>query len=127
MSHHIESAALRALRIQLGCDTESQSRFVRDFVDLWNTRTERLTAALALPDEEEAHIVLLGIRSGSIMVGAVVLEATAALIHSALKSGDLAGCRSYLPRLTEVGALACGELSDLFALDEPGTGRGPRA
>ena len=127
VSAQIESAALCALRTQLGGDAKSQLRFVRDFIDLWNTRAERLTTALALPDQEEAHIVLLSIRSSSMMVGAVVLEATASLIHSALKSGDLAGCRRHLPRLTEVGALACGELSDRFALDEPGTGRGPSA
>ena len=43
VSAQIESAALCALRTQLGGDAKSQLRFVRDFVDLWNTRVERLT------------------------------------------------------------------------------------
>ena len=40
--------------------------------------------------DEEAHVVLLSIRSSRTMVGAVALEAVADVIHGALKSRDLA-------------------------------------
>ncbi|HSP51866.1 MAG TPA: hypothetical protein VLO00_03130 [Cryobacterium sp.] len=126
MSTLLDDRALGALLRQLGGDAGAQCRFAQDFVDLWQPRADRLVEALGhslgepvgdsagRTDAEQAHVVLLSIRSSSVMVGAVVLEATAGLIHSALARGDFDGCRQHLPRLLEVGARTCRELAELF-------------
>ena len=117
MSNHIEATALRALLSQVGGNHDLQRRFVHDFVHLWQSRTERLQAALEFPDAEEAHVVLLAIRSSSTMVGAVTVEATAAMMHDALRNGDIPGSLRHLNRLHEVGEFACHDLSVMFALE----------
>jgi HPt (histidine-containing phosphotransfer) domain-containing protein len=111
----IEDGALDTLLAQVGGDTELRQRFLRDFVRLWDSRAERLGRSLAAQDLQEAHVVLLSIRSSSEMVGAVVVEATAALVHGALTQGDLDGCLRHLPRLLEVGESTCRELAVLAA------------
>ena len=114
----LEDGALETLLTQVGGDTSLRHRFLRDFVALWPSRAERLAESLARPDLEEAHVVLLSIRSTSTMVGAVVLESTAALVHSALALKDLPGCFRHLPRLIEVGEATCAELAVLAARAE---------
>lgn len=119
MSVHIEAAALGALLAEVGGDRELQRRFVHDFVQLWHGRSERLAAALAVPNAgnaEEAHVVLLSIRSSSTMVGAIRVEATAALMHEALRVGDFAGSVRHLDQLRAVGEQACVDLALMFAL-----------
>ncbi|MCU1445729.1 hypothetical protein [Cryobacterium sp.] len=117
MSVHIDATALRALLSQMGGNHELQRRFVHDFVHLWSSRSQRLQKALAFPDAEEAHVVLLSIRSSSTMVGAVTVEATAAIMHDALREGDIAGSARHIDRLNEVGESACHDLAVMFALD----------
>ncbi|MGO4783063.1 hypothetical protein [Cryobacterium sp. W22_MBD10_FK3] len=118
MSAHIEATALRALLTQMGGDRDMQRRFVHDFVHLWHSRSQRLSAALGaqFPDAEEAHVVLLSIRSSSTMVGAVTVEATAAMMHDALRDGDIPGSLRHIQRLNQVGELACNDLATMFAL-----------
>ena len=119
MSAHIEATALRALLTQMGGDRGMQRRFVHDFVHLWHSRSQRLAAALGaqFPDAEEAHVVLLSIRSSSTMVGAVTVEATAAMMHDALRDGDIPGSMRHITRLNEVGEQACADLATMFALE----------
>jgi HPt (histidine-containing phosphotransfer) domain-containing protein len=117
LSAHIEATALRALLSQVGGNHDLQRRFVHDFVHLWRSRSDRLQKALAFPDAEEAHVVLLAIRSSSTMVGAITVEATAAMMHDALREGDLAGSTRHIKRLNEVGEHACHDLSVMFALE----------
>jgi HPt (histidine-containing phosphotransfer) domain-containing protein len=117
LSKHVEATALRALLSQVGGNHELQRRFVHDFVHLWKSRAERLQTALEFPDAEEAHVVLLAIRSSSTMVGAVTVEATAAMMHDALRTGDIPGSIRHLNRLTEVGEFACHDLAVMFALE----------
>jgi hypothetical protein len=116
MGDHLESSALRALHSQLGGDHALQQRFVGDFVALWTVRTERLERALDQTHLEDADVVLRSIRSSSRMVGAVRLEAVAALIHGAVKRGDVPGCRLHLARLHTLGSDACRELRAHFKL-----------
>jgi HPt (histidine-containing phosphotransfer) domain-containing protein len=116
VSAHIEDAALRALLSQMGGDRQMQSRFVHDFVQLWGSRSQRLEAALAFPDSEEAHVVLLSIRTSSAMVGAVTVGAIAAMMHDALRDGDIPGTVRHLPRLNVLGEQACHDLVALFPL-----------
>ncbi|WP_139256828.1 hypothetical protein [Herbiconiux ginsengi] len=90
---------------------ESRGRFVLDFINLWETRSQRLMNALGSHDFDEADVVLLSIRSSSTMLGAWPLEAIAGMVHAAVKRTDLAGCVGHLARLREVGAATCLELT----------------
>jgi hypothetical protein len=111
---HVDGTALGDLLASLGGDALALARFMRDFVNLWGSRSERLATALARADADEAHVVLLSIRSTSVMVGAVRLEAVAAGLHNTLKFGDFDGCRGQLAGLAEAGAVTCAELVELF-------------
>jgi hypothetical protein len=116
MSRLIDDTSLATLLGSLGHDQAAVARFVRDFVSLWDTRVQRLTDALELPDPEEIHVVLLSIRSSSQMIGAHMLEATAGLMHSALARQDIDGARQHLGRLIQVGQETSQELSERFAI-----------
>lgn len=123
MSAQIAVTALHDLLSQLGGDREVQRRFVHDYLRLWRGRSERLTAALAVPgagNAEEAHVVLLSIRSSSTMVGAVRVEAAAAMMHDALRDGDIAGSVRHIDQLNRVGEQACADLALMFALQRHG-------
>jgi hypothetical protein len=50
MSRLIDDTSLATLLGSLGHDQAAVARFVRDFVSLWDTRVQRLTDALELPD-----------------------------------------------------------------------------
>jgi hypothetical protein len=113
VSELLDPVALRSLLSQVGGDKRSHRRFMLDFVSLWDTRSQRLMNALTRADVEDAHIVLLGIRSSSVMLGAVGVLGEADAMHAALRSGDLDACRGGLPRLLQTGAATCRELSAL--------------
>ncbi|WP_066039335.1 hypothetical protein [Herbiconiux solani] len=91
-------------------DDEGRGRFVHDFINLWETRSQRLMKALGNHDFEDADVVLLSIRSSSTMLGAWPLEAIAGMVHSAVKAFDLQGSLVHLARLQEVGTNTCREL-----------------
>jgi len=104
-----------ALALLSSVGDESRGRFVLDFINLWETRSQRLMNALSSHDFDDADVVLLSIRSSSTMLGAWSLEAIAGMVHAAVKRGDLPGSVSHLARLREVGEQTCQEL---FALLE---------
>jgi hypothetical protein len=116
MSRLLDEDALTALLTSVGRDGGALSRFARDFVSLWETRVQRLTNALDRRDAEEAHVVLLSIRSSSKMIGAQVVEATASLMHSSLDRLDMERCAQHLGRLGQVGQETCAELESRFGL-----------
>jgi hypothetical protein len=116
MSRLLDEDALHDLLTSLGRDEGARTRFARDFVSLWDTRVQRLTNALDLPDLEETHVVLLSIRSSSRMIGAQMVEATACLMHSALGRQDIDGTKQHLGRLIQVGQETSLELSERFGL-----------
>jgi len=116
-TRYIEHHRYSRLLDHLSGDAASQRRFVLDFVSLWTPRTERLQQALATNNLQDADVVLLSIRSSSTMIGAMMLEAAAGLIHSAVKRRDVAGAEKHLARLHELGGLTCAEL--LWILEHP--------
>lgn len=91
-----------------------QREFVHDFISLWDTRTQRLMNDLTSGDRADADVVLLSIRSSSRMLGLSALEAAAALVHGALKSGDLSQCLPYFERMSRIGHETCAELRELM-------------
>lgn len=112
-SRYVEQDVTLALLSSIG--DETRGRFVLDFINLWETRSQRLMNALGNHDFDDADVVLLSIRSSSTMLGAWPLEAIAGMVHAAVKRADLAGSLTHLARLREVGAQTCQEL---FALLE---------
>jgi hypothetical protein len=116
MSRLLDEDALHSLLTAVGWDEGARTRFARDFVSLWETRVRRLAKALDSRDAEEAHVVLLSIRSSSKMIGAQVVDATASLMHSSLDRQDLEGCAQHLGRLDQVGQETCAELDVRFGL-----------
>jgi len=116
MSRLLDEDALHDLLTSVGRDAGARSRFALDFVSLWETRVRRLTNALDRRDAEEAHVVLLSIRSSSKMIGAQVIEAAASLMHSALERQEFESCTRHLPRLDQVGQETCAELDVRFGV-----------
>ena len=108
---YVEQDVTLALLSSIG--DQNSGRFVLDFINLWETRSQRLMNALSSHDFDEADVVLLSIRSSSTMLGAWTLEAIAGMVHAAVKRADLAGSLSHLARLREVGAQTCRELQAL--------------
>ncbi|GAA2239480.1 hypothetical protein N1031_17030 [Herbiconiux moechotypicola] len=113
MTRYVDRATALDLLGVVG-DDEHRGRFVHDFINLWETRSQRLMKALGIRDFEDADVVLLSIRSSSTMLGAWPLEAIAGMVHSAVKAEDLAGAMRHLARLHEVGSATCTELVSLL-------------
>jgi hypothetical protein len=106
---YVEHDALISLLNSVG-DDDRRGRFVHDFINLWETRSQRLMKALGNRDFEDADVVLLSIRSSSTMLGAWPLEAIGGMMHSAVKCFDLQGALRHLARLNDVGTATCREL-----------------
>ncbi|AXH35185.1 hypothetical protein DVJ78_07010 [Humibacter sp. BT305] len=106
----VELSTLRSLLNTIATDGPARERFIHDFINLWETRSQRLMKALGSRDFEDADVVCLSIRSSSTMLGAWTLEAIAGMVHTAVKQQDIAGCMSHLARLHEVGQHTCAEL-----------------
>jgi hypothetical protein len=107
---YVESSTLRSFLNTIATDGPTRERFIHDFINLWEIRSQRLMKALGSRDFEDADVVCLSIRSSSTMLGAWTLEAIAGMVHTAVKQEDLPGCMSHLARLHEVGQHTCREL-----------------
>lgn len=111
MTPLVDPSLLQRMRLDFGGDETTPHRFVTDFLALWNDRELRLRTALASDDLEEAHVVLLSIRSSSQMLGAIRLEITASRLHAAVKDRDLGGYQQHLTGLSAIAADTCLELT----------------
>jgi hypothetical protein len=103
----IDPRALATLSADLTGDGASVHRFIRDFLGLWQARVDRLKSALACEALDALHVVLLSIRTSASMLGAVLLEASAALMLGAVQRADLAACSAQLSHLIQSGQEAC--------------------
>ena len=116
-TRYVEQDVTLALLCSIGDQTSG--RFVLDFINLWETRSQRLMNALGNHDVGDADVVLLSIRSSSTMLGAWPLEAIAGMVHAAVKKADLGASLGHLARLREVGAETCRELRALVQTLRP--------
>jgi hypothetical protein len=114
-SDYLDSSVLRALLDDLGGDIASLAGFINDFVNLWDTRAQRLTDALATQCVDEAHVVLLSIRASAHMIGAVVLAATATAMLDALHRSGIAACERSIGNLIGDGEVSCRALAAVLA------------
>lgn len=113
----VDAGELRRLLRELSGDLRSRHRFVQTYVEMWPTRLGRLKAALDAEDTNEAKVVLLSIRSSSVMLGVVGVAGLSSAGLRALTEGDLGRAREISASLEEMGRGSCERLLELDAAD----------
>jgi HPt (histidine-containing phosphotransfer) domain-containing protein len=113
----VDADELRRLLRELSGDLRSRRRFVQTYVEMWPTRLARLGAALDAGDTEESKVVLLSIRSSSVMLGVVGVAGLASAGLQAIELGRLERARELHTALQEVGLRSCERLLELDAAD----------
>ncbi|WP_138944670.1 Hpt domain-containing protein [Plantibacter sp. M259] len=113
----VDADELRRLLRELSGDLRSRRRFVQTYVEMWPTRLARLGAALDADDPDESKVVLLSIRSSSVMLGVVGVAGLASAGLRALELGRLDRVREIHTALQEVGRRSCERLLELDAAD----------
>ena len=98
----VDLAVLRELEQQVD-DPSIVVGFVHDFVDLWESRYERLAQALDPLDPDTALDALISIKTAAAMAGAVRLAGDARELGEAVKRGDEAAAKALLPILASCG------------------------
>jgi hypothetical protein len=113
----VDAGELRRLLRELSGDLRSRRRFVHTYVEMWPTRLSRLEAALEAEDLDEAKVVLLSIRSSSVMLGVIGVSALASAGLRAVEQADLERAADIRAALVELGEPSCERLLELDAAD----------
>lgn len=113
----VDADELRRLLRELSGDLRSRRRFVQTYVEMWPTRLARLGAALDAHDTDESKVVLLSIRSSSVMLGVIGVAGLASAGLQAIELGRLERARAIHTALQEVGRRSCERLLELDAAD----------
>lgn len=113
----VDAGELRRLLRELSGDLRSRRRFVQTYVEMWPTRLARLEAALDAEDPDEAKIVLLSIRSSSVMLGVVGVAGLSSVGLRAIEEHDLGRAREIHTALEAIGRHSCDRLLELDAAD----------
>lgn len=113
----VDADELRRLLRELSGDLRSRRRFVRTYVEMWPTRLARLGAALDAHDTDESKVVLLSMRSSSVMLGVIGVAGLASAGLRAIELGRLDRVREIRTALHEVGRRSCERLLELDAAD----------
>ena len=113
----VDADELRRLLRELSGDLRSRRRFVQTYVEMWPTRLARLGAALDAHDTDESKVVLLSIRSSSVMLGVIGVAGLASAGLQAIELGRLERAREIHTALQEVGCRSCERLLELDAAD----------
>jgi HPt (histidine-containing phosphotransfer) domain-containing protein len=113
----VDAGELRRLLRELSGDLRGRRRFVHTYVEMWPTRLSRLAAALEAEDLDEAKVVLLSIRSSSVMLGVIGVSALASAGLRAVEQADLERVADIRSALAELGARSCERLLELDAAD----------
>lgn len=113
----VDAEELRRLLRELSGDLRSRRRFVQTYVEMWPTRLARLGAALNDHDTEESKVVLLSMRSSSVMLGVIGVAGLASAGLRAIELGRLDRAREIHTALHEVGRRSCERLLELDAAD----------
>lgn len=90
--------------------------FVRDFIQLWEPRYERLAQALALPDPDIALDALLSLKTAAAMAGAVRLSGETERLETAVKQADADRVAGLLPVLARCGGETIQALLELYVM-----------
>lgn len=113
----VDAGELRRLLRELSGDLRSRRRFVETYVEMWPSRLSRLGAAIADEDDDETRVVLLSIRSSSVMLGVIGVAALASTGLRALDEHDRARVLDVQGGLEEIGARSCERLLELEAAE----------
>lgn len=113
----VDADELRRLLRELSGDLRSRRRFVQTYVEMWPIRLARLRAALDADDVDEAKVVLLSIRSSSVMLGVIGVSGLASAGLRAIELGQFERAREIHGALDEVGRRSCDRLLELDAAD----------
>ncbi|OII36400.1 hypothetical protein [Plantibacter sp. MMLR14_011] len=113
----VDADELRRLLRELSGDLRSRRRFVQTYVEMWPVRLARLRAALDADDADEAKVVLLSIRSSSVMLGVIGVSGLASAGLRAIEQGQFERAREIHGALDEVGRRSCDRLLELDAAD----------
>ncbi|OAN33290.1 hypothetical protein A4X17_03680 [Plantibacter sp. H53] len=113
----VDADELRRLLRELSGDLRSRRRFVQTYVEMWPIRLARLRAALDADDADEAKVVLLSIRSSSVMLGVIGVSGLASAGLRAIEQGQFERAREIHGALDEVGRRSCDRLLELDAAD----------
>jgi len=113
----VDADELRRLLRELSGDLRSRRRFVQTYVEMWPVRLARLRAALDADDADEAKVVLLSIRSSSVMLGVIGVSGLASAGLRAIELGQFERAREIHGALDEVGRRSCDRLLELDAAD----------
>lgn len=109
----VDLAVLRELEQQVG-DRSIVEGFVHDFVDLWESRYERLAQALDPLDPDTAREALLSLKTAASMAGAVRLSKDAGMLEEAVKRGDEVAAADLLLGLEVCGRQTLLELHERY-------------
>lgn len=109
----VDFAVLRELEQQVD-DLSIVLGFVHDFVDLWESRYERLAQTLDPLDPDTALDALLSLKTAASMAGAVRLAGDARELGEAVKRGDGAAAVDLLPGLEVCGQQTLQELQEQY-------------
>ncbi|WP_314140300.1 hypothetical protein [uncultured Plantibacter sp.] len=113
----VDADELRRLLRELSGDLRSRRRFVQTYVEMWPIRLARLRAALDADDADEAKVVLLSIRSSSVMLGVIGVSGLASAGLRAIEQGQFERAREIHGALDEAGRRSCDRLLELDAAD----------
>ncbi|HXH34644.1 MAG TPA: hypothetical protein VNJ54_09560 [Plantibacter sp.] len=113
----VDAGELRRLLRELSGDLRSRRRFVQSYVEMWPTRLARLGAAIQDGDAEETKVVLLSIRSSSVMLGVIGVAALASTGLRAIEEQDHARVLETRNALEDIGERSCQRLVHLEAAE----------
>lgn len=94
-------------------DDEIMARFVRDYLDLLETRVESVVNELESGSDHEAHVKLLSLESTSRMAGANDLAKVAGQLRSELEGGK----RSRVPGLVALMGIEARKVPNRLSWD----------
>lgn len=113
----VDAGELRRLLRELSGDLRSRRRFVETYVEMWPSRLERMGAAIADGDDDETRVVLLSIRSSSVMLGVIGVAALASTGIRALDEHDRSRVVEVRDALEDIGQRSCERLLELEAAE----------
>lgn len=111
---YVDEKVLSRLLSSLSGDQDGHRDFVHNFVSLWDTRAQRLAAAMVRPDFDAADIVLLSIRSSSVMIGASALAEASETMRGAVRVRDRDACRTQISEIFDLGKKTMEQLEALM-------------
>ena len=109
----VDLAVLHELEQQVN-DRPTVLGFVRDFVDLWESRYDRLAEALEVSDPDAALDALVSIKASAAMAGALRLSQEAKELEDVVNSGGDRAANGLLPNLRACGQRSVQELWERY-------------